>query len=575
VAQGQNLTTYIPNLFLVNPGGNTSFGAAYTQCTGSSSPVYNTCEVWDCNLAKTGETMMMSPWNFDGTETPVHLRFCPGVVTVYGPLIVPRNSVIEGAGRSAGAGNNGTVIQAVSPAVAAFGGVGYIAINSGGTSCTGGSGSVSWSGGTGSGASATYTTAGGNLAITMVNPGGGYGTSQAGAPVPSVVVTGCSPSLTAVLSGSVVIIGDTNENPANAVFGSRLMNLTVDCNQVANCTAVEIQNTQEQCGPVFVSAINYTSRCLWVHGMVKAIGTDNSSAFDMECNGNTSTTPNPGMSPSTVPVEFDNTKSRGIIQATINPVNSITPIGLRTGTTGSNEAITCSGGVGTVTLPGTTALPANWSNTPPYSLNAYVTIAGITGGTVWNNTWPINSIHISPGSFNIVGGICPIVGTGPTATATLEPSADIIVCSGSSCAYGAEGNTLNNPTEVSLIQVHMEHAGTGVFATGSNTSVNMVAPTTTVGGNSMYASVTIDGTSPPASVNISSLLVNSGLQYMIVDGITGTNLAVQGSGGTLANYVSGTNILPQSLLARPGWAAAAGHCDSSDVADPGNRHRKQ
>jgi hypothetical protein len=98
----------------------------------------------------------------------------------------------------------------------------------------------------------------------------------------------------------------------------------------------------------------------------------------------------------------------------------------------------------------------------------------------------------------------------------------------------------------------MEHAGTGVFATGSNTSLNMVAPTTTVGGNSMYASVTIDGTSPPASVNISSLLVNSGLQYMIVDGITGANLAVQGSGGTLANYVSGTNILPQSLLGPAG-----------------------
>jgi hypothetical protein len=336
------------------------------------------------------------------------------------------------------------------------------------------------------------------------------------------------------------------------------MNLTVDCHQVANCTAIEIQNAQEQSGPVFVNAVNYTSRCLWVHGMVSSIGTDNSSAFDIECNGNVSTTPGATMSPSTIPVEFDNTKSRGIIQATINPVNSNTGINLRTGT-GINAAITCSGGPSyTATVTSTTGsagmIPANWSNTPPYSLSAYVQIIGITTGTGWNNTWPVTSIVPgASGTFNIVGGgICPTVGSGSGATATLEPSADIIVCSGTLCAYGAEGNTSNNPTEVSLIQVHMEHAGVGVFATGANTTVNIVAPTTTVSKNSMNTSVMIDATNPPSSVNISSLLVNSGLQNMVVDGITGATLLAPGAGGTLASYISGTNILPQSLLGPAG-----------------------
>jgi hypothetical protein len=299
------------------------------------------------------------------------------------------------------------------------------------------------------------------------------------------------------------------------------MNLTVDCHQVANCTAI----------------------------------------VDIECNGNVSTTPGATMSPSTVPVEFDNTKSRGIIQATmatINPVNSNTAINLRTGT-GINAAITCSTGPPyTATVTSTTGsagtIPTNWSNTPPYSLSAYVQIIGITTGTGWNNTWPVTSIVPgASGTFTIVGGgICPTVGSGSGATATLEPSADIIVCSGTGCAYGAEGNTSNNPTQVSLIQVHMEHAGVGVFATGANTTVNIVAPTTTVSKNSMDTSVVIDATNPSSSVNISSLLVNSGLQNMVVDGITGATLLAPLAGGTLASYVSGTNILPQSLLGPAG-----------------------
>jgi hypothetical protein len=111
----------------------------------------------------------------------------------------------------------------------------------------------------------------------------------------------------------------------------------------------------------------------------------------------------------------------------------------------------------------------------------------------------------------------------------------------------------NNPTEVSLIQVHMEHAGTGVFATGSNTSLDIVGPTTTVSNNSMYSSVTIDsGASAPASVSISSLLANGGPQFLVVDGITGVSLSNPSSGGTLAHYVSGTNLLPQSLLGPTG-----------------------
>jgi hypothetical protein len=349
----------------------------------------------------------------------------------------------------------------------------------------------------------------------------------------------------------MVIIGDSNQGIGASDFGSRLVNLTIDCKQKANCTALEMQNAQEQCGPVNVNGVNYTSRCLWVHGMSGAVGTDNSGAFDIECNGNY--TAASSMTPSTVPVEFDNTKSRGIVKATINPVASNLGIALTSGT--SPDTIVCAGSnpwTATVTAASSASIPANWNSTPPYSLSPYVTIAGISpANSPWNNTWPINTITTgTAGSFKITGsGSCPAASNSSTgATATLEPSADIIVCSGSSCAYGAEGAE-NNPTQVSLVQVHMEHAGTGVFVTGSNTSVNLVSPTTTVGGNSMYASVTIDsGANAPASVNISSLLANSEVQYLVVDGITGVSLPIQGSGNALANYVSGTSLPIQSLF---------------------------
>jgi hypothetical protein len=236
--------------------GTSTFGAAYNTCL-TGSIVYSTCEIWDYNLTYHPETMYMSPWNFDGLEVPVHLRFGPGVLTIYGPLIVPRNSIIEGAGRAAGSYASGTVIKVAGPT---FGGVGYITA-SGGSGCPASGTTVNFSSPNSPTypASATWTMDGlGNFTFQVQNPGGGYGGAMIAASLPTGTCTTMNPTLTVHPTTSAVIIGDTNTGSATgSAFGSRLMNVTVDCNYVTNCTAIEIQNGQEESGPVFVSAANY------------------------------------------------------------------------------------------------------------------------------------------------------------------------------------------------------------------------------------------------------------------------------------------------------------------------------
>jgi hypothetical protein len=392
--------------------------------------------------------------------------------------------------------------------------------------------------------------------IKMTSPGASY----TSAPTITIPVAGCaggSPSFTAHLTTSVIIIGDTNTSAGNASgpnagssFGARLMNLTVDCNSVPNCTGIELQNAQEQSGPMFVNVVNYSGRCLWVHGQSTAIGTDNSFAFQIECNGYYSPgangTAGATMTFATVPVEFDNTKSRGIVGATVNPVSASTALAL----TGISSC-TASGGTFTATGTPSSNLPSNWNTTPPYGLSAYTTLSGYTlTNAGWNNTYPITVNY--PTSFTINGvGPCP-TSSASGGSATLEPSADVIVCSGTACAGGIDQGQ-NNPTQVSLTQVHTEHAGTGYFITGTNTSAEILAPTTTVGGGSMFAGVTIDSANKPASVNVTSLLANSGIQLMVVDGINGASVpAPSGNGSVLAHYVSGTTYFPQSLLGPTG-----------------------
>jgi hypothetical protein len=403
------------------------------------------------------------------------------------------------------------------------------------------------------GTSGTLATAGwaidtnGVFQITMENPGGSYTSAPTNFSV--MGTTGCSPvpsGFTAYLTHSVVIIGDTNTGIVGSAFGSRLVNVTVDCRNQSSCTAVEVQNGQEESGPVFVSAVNYSNYCLWVHGQSMAAGSDNSFAFQIECNGNYNASSS-AMSTTTIPVEFDNTKSRGIIGGTINPVNSNAPVALSNGLLSNpNPISSCSNSTPTNTFTATAntaaTLPSNWASNPPYGLSRYVTLAGLLPAA-WNRTWPISPATTT--SFNINGvGICPSSGgTGAMATATLLPSADVIVCSGTACAGGIDKGQ-NNPTQVSLTQLHTEHAGTGVFVTGSNTSVEILAPTITAGGNSLYAGVTIDGTNPPLSVNINSMLSNGTQQFFVVDGLTGTNTAPFGSGASvLSSYLSGTAAL--------------------------------
>ena len=99
----------MPNVLFVYSGSTyPSITSAYSACASAQ-----TCEIWDYGL-QTGQSLTSSPWNFDTNELPVHLRLGPGVLTMSGPLIVPRNSTIEGAGRAVGSGAGGTVIQASS-----------------------------------------------------------------------------------------------------------------------------------------------------------------------------------------------------------------------------------------------------------------------------------------------------------------------------------------------------------------------------------------------------------------------------------------------------------------------------
>ena len=78
--------TGLPDVFPVS--GTSTFGTAYASCLAGPT-VYSTCEILDYNLTNHPETMNISPWNFNGLEVPVHLRFGPGVLLIYGPLIVP------------------------------------------------------------------------------------------------------------------------------------------------------------------------------------------------------------------------------------------------------------------------------------------------------------------------------------------------------------------------------------------------------------------------------------------------------------------------------------------------------
>jgi hypothetical protein len=536
-ALGQQIAQ-MPNVYFVEGTGGTyaNITAAYGACPGTG-----TCEIWDYALAGT-ETMASVPWNFDNNEVPVHLHLGPGILSVSGPFVVPRNSTVEGAGRAIGSGAGGTIIQASG---STFGGVAYV--NTSGVTCSPASstGTVTFSTtGGGSGAAANWSTnASGVLTVKMTNPGGGYGHTTP----PTVTSPSCLPSSpTAVLSTSVVILGDTNTGVSNSTiapiktvstFGSRLVNLTVDCNNVPGCTAIEMQNDQEQGGPMFVNAVNYSGRCLWVHGMNGSVGTDNSFAFQIECNGYYAAGSNSMaghvMTTATVPVEFDNTKSRGITGATVNPVFSSGPIG--------SVSIACTSFPASASI-GTPPPPANWNTTTyplPYGLSAYVLLSGYSGTQMgWNTAWPISNISLSAGTFNINGsGACP-TSSASGGSATLIPSADIIVCSGSACAYGGEGSQ-TNPTQVSLTQIHTEHAGNGYFITGADTSVEILAPTVTTSGT-VYTGLTVDSVAPPTSVNISSMLANTGVQFMIVDGITNTSIPVTSNTSVLSNYLSGT-----------------------------------
>jgi len=152
----------MPNVLFVYSGSTyPSITSAYSACASAQ-----TCEIWDYGL-QTGQSLTSSPWNFDTNELPVHLRLGPGVLTMSGPLIVPRNSTIEGAGRAVGSGAGGTVIQASSGSPP-FGGVGYVTVNTA-TGCSAGSGVFTFTSTVGgSGAAANWSVA--SLGASLIDP---------------------------------------------------------------------------------------------------------------------------------------------------------------------------------------------------------------------------------------------------------------------------------------------------------------------------------------------------------------------------------------------------------------------
>jgi len=475
-----------PNTYVVDGTTYSTLASAYNACVANQSSTNSntaTCEIWDYYPQETATTPWPgSPWFFSGGETPVHLHLGPGVFITNGPFTVPRLSTISGSGRAGSTGaakTYGTVIQSTN--VSTFGGL-ILTATAAGVGCSAGT-------------------------VTITNSSG------------SASFPGCStqPSYSFALSNTLIYIGDSG-NASGSTFGSRLENLTVDCNNAVSCSGIEIQNAQEQSGPRYVNVVNFSVYGIHVDGS----GGNNSSLIDVEVDGCYSAA-SCLISSTTVPVLIENAAVR-VDKITVNTPN--TP-GL-SGTTQLASA-TCSGGTATLTAAGANTFPAS------FLTGAHIAVSGVTGGGTYNGTYSILTTSSSAVSY---GSGCTGTGTiSNSATANILPNAGIYLCGGPNCP---DSNTSSNNGYASVVFTgtkHTERAGDGTFVTGqiTYTDISPTCPSSKTLNNCIHLA---GSPNQPSFYLIQNLLVAGGANVAIQDDglsktVTGTVIASY-SGGSVA-----------------------------------------
>ena len=239
-------------------------------------------------------------------------------------------------------------------------------------------------------------------------------------------------------TNTLVRIGDT---PSDNSFGVLLSQVTVDCNYKAGCTGIENSSAQEQSGIEHVNVINYATRGIYVHGS----NAQNSHYTDVEVNGclNTSICI---IASTTVPFEIDNVPSlRPISGITVNPVNT---------TVDAIGAATCSGGVASLGVSGSTFTSGQYVSVSQVSVNGYNGVYQLTSGT-----------GASVLKYSLA---CP--GSGSGGSAALVPTYDVLLCSGSTC----NDHSVINPTPVTFVGAHFEHGQYGVDVLGAGATLDLI-----------------------------------------------------------------------------------------------------
>jgi len=518
-----------PNVYMVDGTTYSQLSSAYNDCVAANSQT-NTCVIYDYYPQETSAAAPWHgvPWYFSGGEVPVHLYLGPGVFITDGPFTVPRLSQVIGSGRQGTSSTlfYGTIIQSTNTA---FGGLMFTA--SGGSGCT--TGPITISGGTYTAlAKATVTSVSGGSypVVVMQSLGSGY-TSIAGLTLTFPGCTGTNaPSVTSAITNTVVYIGDS-PNSNGATFGSRLENMTIDCNYATSCTGLEMLNAQEQSGPRNVNFFN------WAHYGIHADGSgaNNSTLTDVEVNGcfdaskcmipASTTTPSIGIYIENAAVRVD--------KVTVNATN--TP-----GLSGTSQlsAAACKTGGGEAQL---TAHSGYTFNTSLLTSGTYVVVSGFTA-TGFSGIFQINTVTSSNLTYftPCTSGAAPPI-TAASAVNLLLPIA-VGVCGGPNCLDSSTSSSSAYGSVVFTGLKHTERAIDGTFVTGQVTYTD-ISPSCPSSGTLINCIHLDGGTNQPSFYLIGNLLLAGGAQVGIKDDglgktVTGT-LIPQYSGGSAACPIDG------------------------------------
>jgi len=517
-----------PGVYVVDGVTILNIGAAYSLCTGAGTLTPAGCQIWDYNL-QAGEVMNSLPWSNTGSEVPIELHLGPGKLKICDTtscaqsfsFTVPRLSRVIGSGRQ----NTGSTVGTAIVAGSNFGPGNLSSAPGGELTVIAGQPSFSTSGcgssptvtisppGAPGGTTATVTpivSGGSILSLEVTNPGSGYNAN------PTASISPCTGSITfssANLAYPLVIVGDLSSAAQN--FGSRLENLTVDCNGVTGCIAVEGQNVQEQGGVEHVSAVNYHRAGIFWHGTK----TNNSHFFDIEALGCTSVVPVCPIDGTTTPINIANSGFRGIDGATINYKNNL-----------SSAGVTPSSGSCAPGTPSMVTLSLTGSN--PFTPGEFIINSGYMPSPYNGVFGPISTT--SSTVVYVVSGCSGAITVGKTLGI---PAHGLVLCSGTACGDG--GPQL--ATTGLIAATHHEDSGDGIYVTGPATHFHGEATTCNNGGT-LVNCIHIDGNSATQPNVVAALGVTTSPNAVAVqDDILGMPIPAD-SQGILAEYFGGTSV---------------------------------